>query len=138
MSSPLLMVQLIVLSTATGALSMWLYKLCSYQERLKSTVAELSDVQSKMMSYDGEFEGAQALMRESLKLSFLRLALVVVPSLMAAAPIIAVLTWGLGGFHDVVQISALNWGWASASEVLFLIVASLSALAVKAVFRIQC
>ena len=138
MTTFLLMAQFTVLSLAAGALSMWLYKLCSPQQRLSDVVAELKDVQRQLITYDGEFAGAQPLILASLKLSLLRLAMVIIPSVLAAIPILGVLTWGLSGFHDFVRIAALDWGWANSAEVLFVLIATLSAIAVKVVFRVQC
>lgn len=138
MSTAIAITQLVVLAAASGALSMWLYKLCSPQERLAEVVVRIKETQRRLMAYDGEFAGAQPLIVDNLKLSLQRLGMVLFPSAMAAAPILAVLTWGMAGYQGLTLSSINPQAWYATPEFLFLVVATLSALAVKFIFRIKC
>ncbi|MFG0295934.1 MAG: hypothetical protein ACF8PG_08505, partial [Maioricimonas sp. JB045] len=119
----------------TGALSMWLYRLTSPQERLVQVVAQLKETQRQVAAYDGEFDGAWPLIRESLRLSFVRLGMVIGPTLAAGIPVIAAMMWIDATFPDA-QVLPFGPLWLQSAQAAFLIVVSLSALAVKAVFRI--
>jgi hypothetical protein len=137
MSQPLLLIPLILLASVTGALSMWLYKVCSPQQRLAEVVVRIKETQRQLLAYDGEFAGAQPLILDSLKLSLQRLGMVLFPSAMAAAPVIAMLTRGMGMFEGL-HATGVEPAWYATTECLFLLVATVSAFVVKFVFRVQC
>ncbi len=138
MSPPELLIHLIILATASGALSMWMYKIFSPQERMTAVALQLKETQRRLLAYDGEFAGAQPLILESLKLSLLRLGMVLIPSLLAAAPILAVLTWGMAPYDRTGIPAPVGWEWLGSGEFAFLLLATVSAIAIKMIFRVKC
>jgi len=79
------------LGVAAGSLSMLIYGRFSPQSRLETLKAEIVHLRQKMAKFDGEFSGALALTRQNLQLSFRRLRLVLVPSLLSCIPVLAML-----------------------------------------------
>ncbi|QDU41490.1 hypothetical protein Mal4_58580 [Maioricimonas rarisocia] len=122
-------------AAVTGVLSMWLYKITSPQARLAEVVSQLKETQRQVAAYDGEFDGAWPLIRESLRLSFVRLGMVIGPTLAAGIPVIAAMLWIDMTFPDA-RVLPFGPLWLRSAEAAFLVVVSLSALTVKAVFRI--
>lgn len=119
---------------AAGVLSMWLYTVCSPQGRLSLVVAQLKESQAKLAGYDGNIGGAGALMQQTLKLSLQRLGLVLGPSLLAAAPMVALLA--------VLDHAQLDWfepsispAWLWTPQGVFLLLATVSAVVTKVVLK---
>lgn len=119
---------------AAGVLSMWLYTVCSPQGRLSLVVDQLKQSQARLASYEGDFGGAGVLMRETLKLSLQRLGLVIGPSLLAALPMVAMLT--------VLDHAHLEWfsttlapSWLWTPQGVFLLLGTVSALVTKVVLK---
>jgi hypothetical protein len=125
-----------VVGLGAGILSMWLYKVCSPQARLNDVVKQLKQSQARLASYDGDMSGAGVLMRATLKLSLQRLGLVLAPSLLAAAPMVAILA--------VLDHVALDWSeatlspdWLWTPQGVFLLAATVSALAAKILLHVK-
>lgn len=123
-----------VCGLAAGILSMWLYKVCSPQARLGAVVEQLRQSQARLASYDGDMSGAGVLVRDTLKLSLQRLGLVLGPSLLAAAPMVAMLA--------VLDHATLDWfetslspSWLWTPQGVFLLAATVSAIATKVVTK---
>jgi len=76
-----------------GVASMAIYALVSPQRKLKELAATTAETQKALSACDGDFTVAWPLIRKLLGAAFARLALTIVPSLAAGAPVILVLIW---------------------------------------------
>lgn len=76
-----------------GAACMVLYATISNQAELAALKARASDARRALSRYDGDFEGALAIARDNLKISFRRLRLSLVPALTASVPLVLVAVW---------------------------------------------
>lgn len=86
-------VRVVCWGVVAGALSMGLYALASPQRRLKTLIDESNAARKALAAFDGDFSLALPLIRRTLSTSLRRLMFVLVPSLLAGLPVIAVLVW---------------------------------------------
>ena len=76
-----------------GVASMGLYWLLSPQKRISATKRELAEAQQALNSFDGEFSEAAPMMRRMLGLAFKQVGIVVIPAVIAMAPVLCLLAW---------------------------------------------
>jgi len=106
-----------------GAGSMLIYWRFSAQERLESLSKQAAEAQAALSAHEGSFEEAMPLLRSSLVFSLLRVKAALLPSLLAGLPMIL--------FFLVAEPATTS------DTVVFLVVSSLTAVAVKLAFRIK-
>jgi hypothetical protein len=76
-----------------AALTMFLYRLISPQERLAVLRSESAASRQKLAEFDGELEGLWPLVRESFGSSLRQIATLLGPGLIASLPLVACLVW---------------------------------------------
>ena len=77
-----------------GAGAMLLYGRLSPQERLEGIQRALADARARMHAYDGdEVKEIGKLVKASLGLSFKQIRLVLLPTLLAALPVLLAIAW---------------------------------------------
>lgn len=77
----------------SGALSMWLYKLISPQQRIGRATGDQRDARRRLGEFDGELGDAWPLIRNLLGVSLRRVGQVTGPALVASIPVLCVLVW---------------------------------------------
>lgn len=84
----------IALWASVGAIvCMELYRLFSPQQRIDKIKHDATAAQQQLANYDGAMEGALPLMKSMLKLSLLRVGIVLPATLLSAYPILALIIW---------------------------------------------
>lgn len=92
--SPLpVLARLVVWAIIAAAVSMAAYRLTSPQEALQRIRRRRAEVQGELKAYDGAIADAYPLLGESLRLAFAQLLRVLLPTAVAALPILALLYW---------------------------------------------
>lgn len=85
--------RLVVWAIIAAAVSMAAYRLTSPQEALQRIRRRRAEVQGELKAYDGAIADAYPLLGESLRLAFAQLLRVLLPTAVAALPILALLYW---------------------------------------------
>lgn len=119
-----------------GAASMGLYALVSPQRRLAETAAAARAARAALLAHDGEFSAALPLLRRQIALSLRHTGLTLLPTLVAALPVVFVAIGLAARFGDAPLVGgAPRWlgGW----EAPFIGGAFASSLALKLGLRIH-
>ena len=134
---------LVACSLLAGTASILLYKFSSPQQRIKAMAAAIGRNQQLLAEYDGEFSGLLPLIKQNLKLAMRRLALAVLPTLLAAVPIVAACFWldfqhtKLSTLPEHIQYLSFGPTWIRSWLSVFLIVSSSTAMIVKTAVGIK-
>lgn len=114
---------------------MWLYFKLSPQRKL----AELSQRQKvsrlALKQYDGDMAGLYRMIGNDLKISFTHMGLMLLPTLVAIAPVVYVMM-GLTA-HYPGDLLPWHAEWISDAEMLFLLVMLPVSLLIKFAFRVH-
>ena len=87
------LLRLALWGVAAGALSMWLYRCISPQERIARSRQEQVDARRSLDQFDGEFSEAWPLIRRLLGLSLAHVGRVIGPAVVASLPVLCLLVW---------------------------------------------
>lgn len=85
--------RLIIWAAIAGAGTLLLYRLLSPQRAIAEAKREARAARQQLQHFDGEFAGAAPLIAAQFRTAFRHLGLVLLPSLVAALPLIALLSW---------------------------------------------
>jgi len=85
--------RLVVWALIGAALSMWLYKILSPQQKLAETEAAALAARRELNAYDGEFDGAWPLIARVFRTAGSRLWLSLPPAVAASLPLLALVVW---------------------------------------------
>lgn len=80
-------------ATMAGAVSMALYTFLTPQNKLLEIKKEIGKAQGELIRHEGDFAGLQKANAKVLKLSFKRLGLVLLPTLVALPPALFLIVW---------------------------------------------
>lgn len=131
------LVRLLAWGLVTGAGTMFLYGKLSPQERIAAAQAGAAEARQAMQAYDGhDFRIMGALIRRALGAAFKQVGLVLGPTLLAAFPLLALLTWLARAYSEQVLL-AFGPAWMRSWEPPFLLALTVSALTVKFALRIK-
>lgn len=86
-------VRLTVWALLCAASSMTLYSLFSPQRKLRRIACRRRAIQRRLHGFEGSISEARPLLGEQLRLALRQLALVLVPSALAIAPVVLVILW---------------------------------------------
>jgi len=116
--------------------TMELYRLLSPQVRIAELKQRFAEKKQALDSFDGEFEDAWPMMRSMLGAAFLRVAIVLPGTLVAALPLLLLLVWMYGAYQAE---SVLPFGpeWMRGWEFSFIAAMIAFSLLYKHVRRIQ-
>jgi len=130
------LVRIIIWGLTSGAMAIFLYKLLSNQEKISKCKQEVQQSRQALMSNDITFEEYKALASQSLKSSLKLLAIVIIPTLISIAPIIAIATMLDKYFADLVLFNT-SYSWLSSWEALYFVCVFSSALGLKLSLKIH-
>lgn len=108
-----------------GALSMWLYRLISPQQRIARSREEQLEVRRRLDAFDGELADAWPLIRRLLKLSITQVGRVLGPAVLASLPVLCLLVWMSTAYGHIypadppevrVTPSSLDARWIAAGD----------------------
>jgi hypothetical protein len=126
----------VLLGAGCGAASMGLYALVSPQRRLGELKDLVREARGALLAYEGDFAGAWPLMRRQIALSFRHLGLTLLPTLVAALPVVGAAFWLAGRHGDAILVTGAP-RWAGGWEAPFIAAAFAASLAIKLRWRIH-
>jgi uncharacterized membrane protein (DUF106 family) len=130
-------VRVLLWGTVTGAITMGIYGLISPQEKIGEAAKRSNDARREMRQYDGtDMSVVWELSRKSLKLSLRQFGLVLLPTLIAAIPVLVVITGLETVYLDTLMIP-FGPEWFQSWYTVLLIGLSIGAVVVKVVFKIH-
>ena len=94
--------RIVVWSTISGSVGLWLYRRYSPQTRIADVRSQIAAAQSELATYDGEFDGLMPLIGRQFRLVFTQMRLTLGASLIAGLPILLMLPWLSNQYsHDI-------------------------------------
>lgn len=122
---------------ALGASTMLLYGRLSSQDKIADISEESAEARRELQAYDGtDMSEVLRLAKRSLGLAFEQMKLVIGPTLIAAAPVLAAMWWMEGAWAGK---EALPWGpeWLRTWHTVFLSAMTVVAFALKSLLGIK-
>lgn len=87
------LLRLVVWAAIAGAGTLLLYRLLSPQQAIAEAKQAARQARQRLQQFDGELDEARPLIAAQFRTAFRHLGLVLIPSLVAALPLIALLSW---------------------------------------------
>jgi hypothetical protein len=116
--------------------TMELYRLLSPQARIFELKLRFAEKKQALDSFDGEFEDAWPMMRSMLGAAFMRVAIVLPGTLVAALPLLLLLVW-IDRVYRAENVLPFGPGWVRGWEFSFIAAMIACSLLYKHVRRIQ-
>lgn len=130
-------VRVLLWGTVLGAVAMGLYGLVSPQEKIGEAAEASAEARREMRQYDGtELSVVWELSRASLKLSLRQFGLVLLPTLVAAVPVLLVIM-GLETVYAETLMIPFGPEWFRSWHTVLLAGLSVGAIGVKVAFKIH-
>ena len=129
--------RLTILGIPTGVIAMGLYGLVSPQDKLKALQVELTEARKEMNAYSGtDAKVVMELSKRNMALAFKQVGMMLPSTLIAAAPVIAIL-YGVDLVYSGQTVVGGLPDWASTWEMPFLAAMSVGAIIIKFGLKIR-
>lgn len=129
--------RIVIWGTVTGAITMGIYGLISPQEKIGEAAEKSAAARREMAGYDGtDMSIVWELSQKSLKAALRQFALVLLPTLVAAIPVLLVIM-GLEAVYTDTLMVPFGPEWFQSWHTILLVGMSIGAVVVKVVFKIH-
>jgi uncharacterized membrane protein (DUF106 family) len=122
-----------------GVVAMLIYWRLSPQKKLGELKKQISESQRALRAYDGtDVREILRLSRQTIAPAFKQLAFVLGPTIVAAIPVIGVITWLESGWsHRASELLSFGPGWVRTWHAPFFTALTIAALGMKFGFKIR-